>query len=67
MNQLKVGDIVVHKWDHSMHGRVMAFNARGHVFVRWMNGRKEATIESSDNLISYVEARAMDEAEERRW
>ena len=64
MNRFRIGDIVVRKRDHHQRGRVMAFNARGQVFVRWMDGRKEATIENEESLLSVAEARAMDEADE---
>ncbi len=64
MNRFRIGDIVVRKRDHHQRGRVMAFNARGQVFVRWMDGRKEATIENADSLMLAATARAMDEADE---
>jgi len=42
----------------------MAYNARGQVFIRWLDGRKEATIENADSLMLASTARAVDEADE---
>ena len=64
MDRFRIGDIVVREWDHHLRGRVMAYNARGQVFIRWLDGHKEATIENVGSLLLASTARAMDEADE---